>query len=480
MDDPAPHILSTVDSLLHILVKATKTERVYLLGRLKELIPSVASMNEESPLSEEDWKQAELTKVLPWVFDTGFDIKQLPPALDSIVEAVVGRKWSLDEELRKQLFRDILAPIIEKSTENNQRWLSILLNSLGASFPVGLPRLPVRPMLLVKLVQYWPMFMTDLCVHLYGQFVIAKMHPFSELVKINEQVQRSMTDQNSNAGRHWLDLFGHDPYAYAYGGFKLSSLLRPEKLLEMSPDLSNKVPDTIGDHVFFQADRVLQSTTDTFLDEWNAFIKDLEPPLKQDADIQEAWNKFVRPIWDNIRILLPKLEDETGPPLPLQPKILPLIPELDLRLMNYPCLPNLEASERSDKCAGFAGEVSAFIQIIAGQAVLSGVPYHEHFQRLKQMTIKGTLPQDRALIANTIGIGLEISPVFGVEGDLFDHLGVELAAALLMEMERPPSNSAIADAEIILQVWFRSSNRQKRLSAIHVIRTVGCISIESM
>lgn len=143
-------LTSVVNSLVDIMVDtsdhAVKTMIVDALEQY--IIPVASSINERSPMQEEDWLRFEHDpETMPEVYMESDGGDQLPPVLASLVNAA----QKLDDADSSRFYTRVLIPVLEGSIKNNRRWLSLYCHHLMVP-AIEFPSCPLRMQLITELL----------------------------------------------------------------------------------------------------------------------------------------------------------------------------------------------------------------------------------------------------------------------------------------------------------------------------------------
>ena len=459
----ASHIdirVAVLDSMLSRLGRCTDdfsnalAER--LMSALETAIPILGSLNERKPMQDADWTEAEKTGNLPEVYDDG-GMKAFPPMLNVVLSAIASHSISSDI-LRKGLIRRIVLPVIEKSKEQSGRWVKMFtLKHLPASQSIQIPTFPVRPGVLVYLIQTCSVEVPKYCLDVYQQFFLTNISPPAGLIQLNKKVEGDLELRNSNEGQYWLSLYGQG------AEFSTSPIVN----LLTAPWKSSVASDGfqishVQEIVVEQAEALLQLADASFR-HWNNFMTALAPPLAQSRSEQDkkAWLANGKPV---VLRIIEKIDALRTPAWQRdrhrQPAVLPPTFSFRLWLLDYPQL--YQSPHAAQRCAMFAQQVVAVLQGILDL----GLAHHADFDKVESHTSRCLLPEDGIRVACCLGrVELEDSTKLQM-----NMLRVEVADALLCKAE-PPRNQ---DDEIwqsvkhMLEAWQKSEVEDIRTREIRL------------
>ena len=450
--------VAVVDSLVGMLRQCTEEYSTPLAQRLllalETVIPLVSDVSERRLMREEDWADAERTGVPPAVYHD-VDMQSLPPILDLLLKCNLQEsKW------RHEIVNRILLSIIERSRESNARWIKIFLVKHQLSSDLsGLPVFPIKPLMLSQLLSQWNKLVPASVLDLRQQFVLANIAPSEGIASINDKVGSDGDLRASNAGRHWLSMYGNGTNAYRHGQFSLAKTLCRE--WKRSKVLNGIQILQVQRSVLEQAESLLKLSDHSF-NEWTTFVRDLEPPLginHRDED-KEAWVTNAKPVLERIIAGIDSLRTSAWQrDQQREPTVLPPTVPLRLWLLSYPCLPSASATDIDDKCKVFAEELSVFVDEILAR----GTAYHEDLQHVLAAASRAQ-SEHKAWIACQLGsVPRASSPISSAT-----LLRVELAERLF-KGAKPPRESAGRDAvKEILALWTGSECEEIRMKGFSV------------
>jgi hypothetical protein len=453
--DKATHVhirAVIVDSLASVLLGSHSDRVREAIVKFLEttVVPVAAELNERSPMTEDDWKVAVQADTPPEVYsDAGF-----APICAALVKAV--KSSSKSESVRTYPLVDrILLPLIQRSRENNTRWLEIFLRKHDASHLVTqIPTSPSKPQLLevlllkfaknmpaAEFVNFSDALTFVICLPKYCREFTTGLESRPEVYKHNDT-------------RHWLRITEGLYIPRPKRQSKVSTVTDyPEivKSLQTAQFASAEeatardliTPANLQAHERKILD-LLATDFPTSLETWKTHTAIYEPPLEgKPSEACQRWQIHCRPLVQHAVSLVESLRTEDWQRNPhREPSVLPDVFQLQLWLLPYPNL--YPSSERDQHVADFASEVRDVVQRLAA----NGKPYHTRWPLLQQ-ALQKCPKQDYITLALQLGS-------LGGDGDtdptLAECLCVELADGLLKGTEEL-SVGEIEAARGMLGTW---------------------------
>ena len=459
----ASHIdirVAVLDSMLSRLSRCTDdssnalAER--LMSALETAIPTLGSLNERKQMQDADWTEAEMTGNLPEVYEDG-GMQAFPPMLNVVLSAI-GNHIISSDILRTGLIRRIVLPVIEKSKEQSRRWVKMFtLKHLPARQSIQIPTVPVRPGVLLYLIQKCSAEVPKYVLDLYQQFFLTNISPPAGLIQLNKKVKGDLELRNSNEGQYWLSLYGQG--AEIPTSPIVSLLTAPWKPSVASDGFQILHVQEI---VIEQAEALLQLADASFRD-WNSFMIPLTPPIGQSRSEQDrkAWVANSKPV---VLRIIRKIDALRTPAWQRdrnrRPAVLPPTLAFRLWLLDYPQL--YQSPHAAQRCAMFAQQVVSVLQEILDL----GLAHHADFDKVESYTSRCLLPEDGTRVACCLG-KVELEDSTKLQMNL---LRVELADALLCKAE-PPQNKDDAIWQSIkhmLEAWQKSELEDVRMREIRL------------
>ncbi|KAI0142030.1 hypothetical protein BJ166DRAFT_92361 [Pestalotiopsis sp. NC0098] len=201
--------IAIVDSLTSML---GKTKQAKLRSRFydaleKHIIPIASSINERTPPREKDWLEAENGDgPLPEVYDAE-PINQIPSLLSRLVAAA--DLWPKESPEYHEWVTRILFPVFEESAAQNARWNALFAKRHKLNIAAqSLPAIPVKPELLLEFWGNIPQARNKSNLELFKQYLLVNLRPDEGLEAARKAVRADSNLRSSNAGAHWLHLWG--------------------------------------------------------------------------------------------------------------------------------------------------------------------------------------------------------------------------------------------------------------------------------
>ena len=423
-----------------------------LMSALEFAIPIIGSLNERQQTREVDWTEAEKTGRLPEVYEDG-GMHSFPPMLNAILRAMTSYGISSDK-LRTDFIRRIVLPVIEKSMEESARWVKLFtLKHSPADQSIHIPSFPVRPRVLVYVIEECFMNVPQYLLDLYQQFFLTNVSPSAELVMLNNKVNSDYELRSSNEGQYWLSLYGQ--------GVKVSTsvivslLTKPKHWLAA---LDKVRISHVQDMVFEQADAMLQVVDESF-GRWDGFKALLEPPLAQyqsNLD-RKAWSANGKPVILRIIKRIDALRTSAWQrDRNRRPAILPDTFRLRLWLLDYP-----QVSRSSDACTTFAQQVISILQEI----INLGLSQYFRLDQIK-FALSECLPEDARRVAWCLG-SIDLEDSTKLQENI---LRAELVDGMLRKFQLPQNrdNEIIQPIKAMLDAWRDCEVEDIRLRGIRL------------
>ncbi|RYP77372.1 hypothetical protein DL771_001167 [Monosporascus sp. 5C6A] len=453
--------IAAIDSLISMLgTGSRKNEGVQALvldAIEHHVVHRAAALDERQPMSSEDWRNAESNKELPKVYDDG-SFSTYPPILDLLVKAT-GR-WKEDTPLRHEWASRVLIPAAEQSAANNYRWTKMFIARHSLDINVdSLPRLPVRPALLLQL------FTTEL-----EFFTRANFETLQGYVRIHLQVPDNMrlagelvTDKqrpdlkDSNEAKHWLaqwPLFG----VFTKGLNQIiHQLKKPPRSI---PSDSRPSPQELGAFVLEVAERILQQSR---IEEFSSLIGAVRSRLNS----KSTWITNCLPLLEEFIARIDTLRTDEWQRNPdRKPAKLPETLPIKASVLGQKHSPDT-AEEPSDAALdAFAADVAKLVD----EFIDTGIPYHEQWPGLKS-SIMGTF-ESRHYVRAALALAAPV-PVDQMRLSLAEMLILELADDMLRCASGRQDSKIAKQARTLLRGWVRSPIerlRSRGTATVHVLR----------
>ena len=428
-----------------------------LMSALQMAIPALGSLNERKQAQDADWIEAEKTGNLPEIYDDG-GMQAFPPMLNVVLGAIASNGISSDI-LRTGLIRRIVLPVIEQSKEQSARWVKLFtLKHLPTDQSTRMPSLPVRPAILVYLIQKCPCEVPKHILDLYHQFILANISPSVGLIQLNSKVNSDIELRDSNEGQYWLSLYGQG--ADVSTSPIVGLLTQPWKSSVLSDGL--RISD-VQETVFEQAEALLETADESFR-HWNKFIAALEPPVSQYRSEQDgkAWLTNGKPV---ILRIINRIDALRTPAWQRDrnrhPAVLPPTFGLRLWLLDYPQLH--QSSSAAESCAVFAQQVVSVLR----ETLDLGLAFHATLDEVQSATSR-CLPQDGRRVACCLG-NIEPEDSATLQETL---LRVELADAMLRKAALPQNkdDDILRSIRAMLEAWQECESEDVRMRGLRLGR----------
>ena len=453
--------VAALDSMLSRLGRCVDVTSHALAERLMSAsemtIPILGSLNERKQIQDVDWIVAEKTGKLPEVYDDG-GMHVFPPMLNLMLRALTINGIP-SGRLRTGFIQRIVLPVVEKSRKESARWVKLfILKHSPAGQPIHVPSFPVRPRVLVYVIEECSRETPTYILDLYQQFFLTNVAPSAGLVKLSEKVNSDSELCKSNEGQYWLSLYNQG--ADVSTSVVVSMLTKPRQL---SAVLDKDLISRVQGMVLEQADALLQIADGSFR-RWDSFMATLDPPLAQYQSDQDrsAWSENGKHI---LLRILEKIDSLRTPEWQRdrhrQPAVLPDTFRLRLWLLDYPQL----YRSSSDACVTFAQQIISVLR----EVIDSGLARHARLDDIRSALLR-CWPGHSVRVACSLGnVDLE-DPTKEQE----NVLRVELADGMLWKCQ-----SSLADnkddeirllIETMLEAWRGCEGEDIRMRGIRLGR----------
>lgn len=426
-----------------------------LMSALEMVTPILGSLNERKQTKDADWIEAEKTGQLPEVYDDG-GMRAFPPMLNVMLSVIANHGISSDK-LRTGLLRRIVLPVIEKSKEQSARWVRMFtLKHLLPHKSIHIPSVPVRPAILVYLIQKCPSEVPKHILDLHHQFFLTNISPPAGLVQLNTKVNGDIELRDSNEGQYWLSLYGQGT------GIPTSPIVSMLTQQWRSSVVSDGFQIShVQEIVFEQAEALLQLADESF-GHWNNFMAALGPPVSQYLSEQDrnAWSANGKPV---ILRIVKRIDALRTPAWQRdrnrQPAVLPPTFGLRLWLLDYPQLH--QSSAPAERCAVFAQQVVSVLREILDL----DLAHHAKLDEV-QSALSRCLPEDGRRVACCLG---NIKPEDSAKLQEI-LLRVELADALLRKvgLAQIKDDAILQSIRAMLEAWQKCELEDVRMRGIRL------------
>ena len=436
--DKATHVhirAVVVDSLAAVLFDSRSDEvREAIVNFLETtVVPVAAQLNERSPMTGDDWKIAEQAKEPPEVYSDA----EIAPICAALVKAV--KSSSKSESMRTYNLVDrILLPLIQRSRENNTRWLKIFLQKHDASHLfTQIPASPAKPQLLEVLLLKFPKHMPTAEFANLSDALVFAICPPTACKDLTARLGKQPEAYKQNDTRHWLRITQGLHIARPKRGSKAFTMTDyPEIVRSLQTAQFPSAEDAIAHdlitptHLEFHERKIVDLLAADFpscLETWETHTAIYEPPLEGNPpEARRRWQKHCQPLVQHAVSVVETLRTQDWQQDPQRsPAVLPDTFQLQLWLLPYPSL--YPSSEREQRLAAFAGEVKDVVQRLASR----DKPYHLRWPLLQEALQKCSKQGfvRLALLLGALASGNDKEPT------LAECLCLELADRLLMKTE---------------------------------------------
>ncbi|RYO75341.1 hypothetical protein DL764_010511 [Monosporascus ibericus] len=433
--------IATVDSLISMLgTGSQKNEGVHALvldAIEHHVVHRAAALDEKQQMSSEDWRNAESSKKLPKVYFEG-SLYTFPPILELLVKTT-GR-WKEGTPLRHEWVSRALVPVAEQSAANNYRWNKMFVARHNLDIDVdSLPRLPVRPELLLQLFTAEPEFFTR-----------ANFKTLKGYARIHLQVpdnmrlaQELVTDKqrpdlkDSNEAKHWLHQWA--PFSVFVTGLHqiIYQLKKPPPDI---PSDSMPSPQELGAFVLEVAERMLQQSQ---IDLFDRLISAIGSRL----DSKSTWLTNCLPLLEEFVVRIDTLRTDEWQRNPdRKPAKLPETLPIKTRILCQKHSPD-PAEDPSDAALdAFAADVAKLVDEFIGTDVL----YHESWPKLKSLVMSTF--ESRHYVRAALALAAPVS-VDQMRLSLAKSLRLELADDMLRRASGRQDPKIVKQARTLLRGW---------------------------
>ncbi|KAJ0308819.1 hypothetical protein COL516b_003373 [Colletotrichum fioriniae] len=424
-----------------------------ILSVIEDLaVPLAASLDELHPMTEDDWMEAEADCALPEVAN----------AKDRSAAPIRSLFYNLEMKLSndpvsKARLVGITDRLILQSAENNRRWLQLFLKKNGFSLPSGdsLPLSPVDPAML-KIFQRTPVYFSRPMLEMLSRYVLANVRPSPGMASVTKKIESNATLANSNAGRHWLQLFSGNEGTMVRSDW--TYCLEQMHLPHMSKEVANPNDRITVDMLqrFAQdfADGLISHGDPSYVE---ALLRHKSEAMmrEKNPEMLKSWQLTTQPV---LRSVIARVEGLRTPQWQhdsmREPKTLPDPFRLKVAMLAVP-------PGGADMDALFAKEISALIDELSNGPAL----YHNNWIHLKHQLARNYSVWTPRLVYIATILG-DLSNVNVECPTLADYLRVEMTRDLTKRADSPKVRNDINKLKEILRSWkespvekFRSDQR---------------------
>ncbi|KAB8976011.1 hypothetical protein FH972_026889 [Carpinus fangiana] len=388
---------AATESLLDVLVTCTDTllaERIMEI--LKQLERVAGTFNERYPMSENDWKAAEVKKELP----EPYSVRGGPPILNEILSAPA--KFQLGSAVsRQQFFDQIIVPVVLRSCNTNARWMHIFCRIHGISDSAHLlPAAPVHPCAFHSIFSRDLSYLSDEWLAIRHVRFMFALSPPPSIGAVDFKVRHDRK-LKQGAESHWLSY-------YDSLSFQSSAHLLNNELLPATSDSVTLA--TLHDNVSREI-RVILDSSSLISKHWHKILDQFAYERSATSNYCR-WTKHTKPV---IQTTISYMESL------IHSKEIPSIYTVRLLLV---VIPHGNDESTQDQCDDYSRLIRDFVDTYVISA--DQTPYHKRFSQLQQHMLKNSSPDEKIRVALRLGV-LPNCAKF----QLSDYLCIELADSLL-------------------------------------------------
>lgn len=297
--------LAALESLLGLLdslcanakaALATNPTVELIMSALETLVPVVGSINENRPLREEDWIEAETTGVLPEPQShTG-------PLMGALLSAVSSIRYSRLKVMQTAFCKRLILPSLERSQVEHSRWLQLFLAKYKAPFSEDdVPRTPVAVANWdLALKSYYPLTGPTLLAD-FNAYAMHQIAPDARLDEFTAALSADAQLLKRAEVRHWIRIYARDVHSSAHSRTATLVHVLQTKHSKLSPVERESLIELVLQH----ADALLDNYEE-HSQVWDGFMTRLSPDWAGVWDVErhrrwmDTHGRFVRHISDEI------------------------------------------------------------------------------------------------------------------------------------------------------------------------------------
>lgn len=420
--EEARHIdarITLVNSLINILKDPTcaPTLRQRVFEALETtVVPVAARVNERFPVKHDEWE------AVPVVGDE-------TPLFSMLVERASSDNLSADDRERfTHIFMDILA----QSIANNERWMRAFLAKHDFAVD-ALPPSPVSPEILPRILSKFGEFLPASFIGMMKTIALANLDPPADVARITELVKEDRELETSNAGEHWLRVFGDSGNRVFTLGLSdvTGALLR-------TPDEPARRHISDADLLSFILEAAESMIAQGKPDLLDSLVHDLSYRRTWAKNDHDAWRERGVPVVQQIVDLIHAARDH-----PDRPSVLPNTFRIKTKLLPMPFSDTDKPSTGEERDA-FADALASHIGDLATR-----VPYHADFQQLKNDL--GCVPLQELAYA-AVRLARCDDAMADENPTLAAYLRMELAADFL-ERASDPGEAVAGEVRAAVGAW---------------------------
>ena len=403
--------VATVESLLSRLSEREDDESAQMnkeiIFVLEKVVPVMGSLNERRPTTEEDWQRCEQAGQLPEVYVEGA-VQGLQPIMASIYSARAEDRV-LSDGTRGTLLHRVFFPAIQNSLQNNARWMKLFQRTyLPESSSHPFPAFPFKPIILSMLLNDHSSFISRKVLDLFQTFILTNMNPPAQIVELINSINGDMSLRNSDAGKHFLNQYGHGALAFQQNHSVLSNSLKHDWKESTLPSDEAITIEQVQHCLVKQAETLIlyPRPPDPHFRVWETFIYQFQPPLTATYLYPSArnWINQVKPCLQQILSFLESVRREQVDEPALSSQDPPYLPDPYVaQLWTRLAFPHIYWTDKEHAHETYSAYAQSIIHQI--RALISdGLKSHTHFENLKEeLSRKSGSPVDRIAVAELLG-----------------------------------------------------------------------------
>ncbi|EME86466.1 uncharacterized protein MYCFIDRAFT_84598 [Pseudocercospora fijiensis CIRAD86] len=405
--------VSVIDSLSDILASAQSSKlRAEVIDALEEhVVPAMSSINERKPMNAYDWKRAEtdLSELSDVYMEN--DATAMPPMLATVFSALK------IVDLRDEIFSRLVIPTLHGSIQ----------------------------ILALREVEVW--------LQAWNQIY----SPAPRMLEVTKRVQEDSKLRESNAGKHWLSMFGPNASRLIY-----SKTLVPLLKYEWTARHDGPSIQQLQNVLMRQAETILRSSDSSFGD-WTEFVRSLHAPIWPSSAFA-IWYKNVRPVLQELVTQVEALRTQQWQcNRDRSPRMLPGTLFMRLPLT----LPPDTGHHEGDLTQLHSGLMTLLQELCSSQRVY-GDRYNQFFKFLRGI---GFNSDDMVTMAIRFGT-LDASDLATVQNwNILNDLRIDLGKQILQNASVPTSSEIRRQAVGMVRSWSQSLDEDTRMVGIRLLET---------
>ncbi|KAK4455093.1 hypothetical protein QBC34DRAFT_316368 [Podospora aff. communis PSN243] len=453
--------IAGIESLVDVFTntKDIKLKHTIMDVLRRRVAPIASSLVERRPMTEEDWVKAEAEGTVPEVADVSPTER---PLLNLLFHIGLDNNLKLTPEWNRKWVETVLFDILERSTENNRRWIALFEKANSLSRPAGevLPVVPVVARMYNDLLRDRPEFVSTEIFERIRQHVMANISPPPGIAAINAKIKNDAGLAASKGAQHWRNLLGNGNIGALYLGIDTCAALlnRPASMwagfhangitVPLLQDFLVSVADVFIDAADLRSLNHLEVALST-VPTWGFNRKQC-----RESQIANAVPVLERIISRVDRLRTPEWQRDRH----RHPRRLPDTFETRLRILPFPSTSfNNHSEPASDaEIAAFGNQVITLID----ELVRRGTPYHDDWNTLKAAVCRSPVSKSDFLrIALVLGQGVA-DPDDPREPTLTEYMRAELARELIRKGEDPKDRAVLRRTRDLLVLQWKHSHNE--------------------